>query len=246
MGIREVGSRIRMMDAIAKLVRKGMKPETSRLTVPSWPVAFLQIFTFSWAQTSEGKSAAQQKDEITTANTYIALVGAVLAATAFDWFTKTTNACYCNAEDCYCSAGFDLEGEYLWAFHFLCGVSAASLICGTVFASLQIIAINEMSDDSEIARFSALLGGAETLPGKLVTFGIAAMVSAVILFVIFTVRLGVFSNQHKIVPWVHLICICGIFFYSLIIALARMIRVVYQAKFSWREKMEAEEMKHVR
>eukprot|EP00300_Choanocystis_sp_HF-7_P018639 c20094_g1_i4.p1 GENE.c20094_g1_i4~~c20094_g1_i4.p1 ORF type:complete len:336 (+),score=82.63 c20094_g1_i4:38-1045(+) len=231
-GVRRVGPRVDILDRIKVLTQKVVKPHAQTLKVPSWPVAILQFFTFAWAETSEGKTASEKKEELQTANLSISLISVLLTGMTYGWFTSTTNTCFCqtdNPELCFCSAGFDLDGDPLWLFHIFSGIASLCFLCSTVFAVLQIVAMNEMSDDDEISNFFDLLDSYESLPGKLVSFGLLFTCLATCVYIVSTGKLGLQTHMHLPYPWIAIIGFCLITLYAGY-ALTSMIRSVYRAK----------------
>ena len=112
-GIHNLGDRMVLMDVIDQLKRRCLKPGTRDLEVPGWGGCFIKMFTFDWADTSEGKSGAEIKDELMNANTSIALVSTLTWAIAWDLFFGSSTACYCSTSDwaqCLCGTAWDMEG----------------------------------------------------------------------------------------------------------------------------------------
>ena len=58
LGIERLSDQIKLWEIIAQMQRRCKKPETSKLKVPAWPSCAWQQFSFSWANTSEGKDGS--------------------------------------------------------------------------------------------------------------------------------------------------------------------------------------------
>ena len=104
-GIANLGDRMVLMDIITQLKRRCAKPETREIVVPGWLGCFIKMFTFDWADTSEGKEGAAIKEELMQANTSIAIAATLTWAIAWDLFFGSATACYCDSsawERCFC------------------------------------------------------------------------------------------------------------------------------------------------
>lgn len=248
-GVKRVGARMQLMSLIEGLHAENIREHASHLKVPSWPTAMVQFFTFKWATTSEGKKGQDMKDEITQANLAISLVAALLTAVCYEWFMNVSSKCFClensdtgavatvNSTDvCYCSTGYDLDDGPLKVFFFMAGMSSVLFLCATVVSILQIIMINEMSDEAEIVEFFELLDAYESLPGQLVAFGLFWMLIAQLVYCCYNSRLGALGSAEgdeadaaKQSGTLLAICFVVLMLYSYYV-IARMIRTVYKAK----------------
>ena len=76
-GINRVSDRVKLTDVLAQ---------------------YLQMFTFDWADTSEGKSGAEIQEELVQANGSIAMVSTLTWAMAWDLLFGSANACFCPAD----------------------------------------------------------------------------------------------------------------------------------------------------
>ena len=83
MGLGVLGARVKLMENIQQLNRIYSKPETAKLQEPSLPERFLSLFLFSWAETSEGKTGEQGKEEIMAAMSTIAMVATLVLGTGW-------------------------------------------------------------------------------------------------------------------------------------------------------------------
>ena len=97
-GINRVSDRVKLTDVLAQMQRRCKKPETQNITVPTWLSCYLQMFTFDWADTSEGKSGAEIQEELVQANGSIAMVSTLTWAMAWDLLFGSANACFCPAD----------------------------------------------------------------------------------------------------------------------------------------------------
>eukprot|EP00287_Rhodomonas_sp_CCMP768_P021925 CAMPEP_0202824716 /NCGR_PEP_ID=MMETSP1389-20130828/12544_1 /ASSEMBLY_ACC=CAM_ASM_000865 /TAXON_ID=302021 /ORGANISM="Rhodomonas sp., Strain CCMP768" /LENGTH=83 /DNA_ID=CAMNT_0049497847 /DNA_START=1 /DNA_END=248 /DNA_ORIENTATION=+ len=67
-GVSVAGTRMLMCDDITQLKRVYKKPKTNVLEVPNYFGRLSGMITFQWAETSEGKSGHDAREEIFSAN----------------------------------------------------------------------------------------------------------------------------------------------------------------------------------
>jgi hypothetical protein len=147
-----VGDEFALWDRIEVLQRVCNKPGTKELQVPSWPMRLVKLLTFAFADTSEGKSVEDLKNEIVAAHGNVAIVSTLVWAIAFDIFYNCAYSTFCLSDAvnplpadhfCVTSGGFDLDGWRLNAFYCFSGLSAIFLLFSTVFAVIQIIMVTQ-------------------------------------------------------------------------------------------------------
>jgi hypothetical protein len=231
-----------------QLKRRCSKPGTRDLQVPGWGGCFIKMFTFDWADTSEGKSGAEIKDELMNANTSIALVSTLTWAIAWDLFFGSSTACYCSTskwEQCLCGTAWDMEGRPLVVFYCFTGISAFMFMFSTIFAILQILMVYEMSDDEEVTRFFELLGNDTQLPGAFLFIGMITFCVPLGVYVVYNVTMGLYLptpdsdgfaklSAEQIVQlafsWTVAVMIAVIVIYGFLYQIPTLISYVYQAK----------------
>lgn len=255
LGIKRVGVRLAIQNQIASLRASKLRMGAKDLKVPMWPQALFQFFSFAWAQTSEGKTGLESKEELCSANLATSLVSALLTAVSYQWFMNVAADCFCRVYDdvtlattdeCYCSpgGGYDLTGAPLRAFFFFSGISALLFLLATVICILQIVGINEMSDEAEMDEFFELLEVHETVAARMVSTGLLCMMGAAFSYVWGTDQLGVAGEGGGTAK--------ALFFTMLIVLLfvwgciSAMIRNVYRAKIAaYIKQEEADKNKEV-
>jgi len=219
-GVENLGDRMIIMDVINQLQRRCAKPNTRSLEVPGWFGCFVKMFTFDWADTSEGKSGPAIKEELMQANTSIALVSTLTWAVAWDLFFNSATACYCdtaNPEQCFCSTSWDMDGRPLVVFYCFTGLSAFLFMFSTIFAILQILMVYEMSDDEEVTRFFELLGNDTQLPGAFLFIGMICFSVPMGVYIIYNVTMGISPGPADTVELV----------FSYIVAILTIIAMLY-------------------
>lgn len=245
-GVKRVGVRVKLLMTIQNHSMRDVRFRATTLMEPSWTSACLQFFTFKWAQTSEGKTGNEAKEEISGTSLALSVVSSLLTAICYSWFMDASSDCFClkggTNLDCYCSTGFDMDNQPLRAFFFFSGLAGVLFLCGTIVCVLQIIAINEMSDEVEIVLFCDKFEH-ETLPGQLCASGLAAMFCACFVYSFNTSRLGALSpDSHYTAKG--LITLSTITIAYTYYATAKMIKNVYQAKLIASERhMEEQKQK---
>ncbi len=201
-----VGDEFALWDRIEVLQRVCKKPATANLQMPSWPMRLVKLLTFAFADTSEGKSVEDLKNEIVAAHGNVAIVSTLVWAIAFDIFYNCAYSTFCLSDAlnplppdhfCITSGGFDLDGWRLNAFYCFSGLSAIFLLFSTVFAVIQIIMVFEMSDELELEIFLDLIGGATALPGIFLVIGIVCIPVPITLYMIWNSMHGCyFQTKH--------------------------------------------------
>jgi len=198
--ITTVAKQIKVYDAVTHLQKVENMPQRQKIKVPGVFESFWRFFSCRFLMTSEGKSGSELKEELITANSNMALVAALLLGVTMSWAFGATNTCFCNkitGKDCFCSSGFDLDGEALWAFFSSSMVASVLFASCTITAVVQILAVQECSDDHEITVFFDKLGQDEVLCGPLMIGGIFFTSVAMGVYMMFTEKLGIYYNKQS-------------------------------------------------
>mmetsp|Transcript_30734 Transcript_30734/g.60095 ORF Transcript_30734/g.60095 Transcript_30734/m.60095 type:complete len:363 (+) Transcript_30734:3-1091(+) len=232
MDINLVAKQIRVFDAVTHVQKVENMPLRQKIKVPGVLESFWRFFSCRFLMTSEGKSGSELKEELINANSNMALVSALLLGVTMSWAFGATNTCFCNkitGKDCFCSSGFDLDGEALWAFFSFSTIASVLFTSCTITAVVQILAVQECSDDHEITVFFDKLGQDEVLCGPLMIGGIFFTAMAMGVYMVFTEKLGIFYNQKS--NWGYITAaICLVIATSQIPTWASIARKLYAAK----------------
>lgn len=256
-GVKRVGVRKKLEALIHHEAAKEIRSIGGHLRVPNRLEAMLQVFTFAWAQTSEGKDGDDYREELSTANFSIALVGSIMTAVLYEWFNSCSRKCLCynpqgtlefgdimsaNSQ-CMCMQGYDLTGLSNDLFMMFSGFSAAAFLCSTMLAVLQILMLYEMSDSIELCAFSDMMGNLEVLPTQLLAFGILMMQLAAFTYMI--------NNQKNGLERCEPTYVLAFFTFVLLMyvflgAVTSMIQSVYKAKVTTAQTAKHEELEKMK
>mmetsp|Transcript_42538 Transcript_42538/g.85119 ORF Transcript_42538/g.85119 Transcript_42538/m.85119 type:complete len:359 (+) Transcript_42538:36-1112(+) len=223
--------------AVELIQRLCKKMKTRHLQVPSWISRFTQLGTFQWADTSEGKSISDLKNEVTSAAGSVAMVSTLVWAMCWDIFYNSSVDTFCLTSDptqCYSSGGFDLAGTPLSVFYFSAGICSMCFLFSTLLAVFQMIMVNEMSDEEEIDQFFDLLTMDAQLPGILLFVGMVCFSVPVGVYLIYNVGLGLHpgppTTTMTVFSWMVTMFTLLISIYGFLYKLPQMIKGVYKAK----------------
>jgi Ca2+-binding EF-hand superfamily protein len=144
---------------------------TRDLVAPGYIGSVWSMLTFGWATTSEGKTAADQKDEMVNGCNNIAVVSSLLWTIAWAMFFSIPFDCFCGGSKsampgaCWCDGPFTTDPKYerVWSlvplsvFHLCSTLSLMVFWWSTVIAVMELIAVNEMSDLKEVSDLNEVI-----------------------------------------------------------------------------------------
>jgi len=186
LGFVKVGERMRYWDEILLLRRVSSRlKDTRNVKVPGYIGAMISTLTFGWNTLSEGKDGAEQKEEFVNGCNNVAVVSSLVWTLAWSMFFSIPYDCYCGGSksvrpgECWCMGAYtdDPRFQEFWslipisAFHFLSAMCVVMFWWSTLIAVVQLIAINELSDDKEVEYFMDILGGVASVPGLYMVIG---------------------------------------------------------------------------
>jgi len=190
LGFVKVGDRLRYWDEILLLRRVSSNlVETRKVQVPGYIGSMISTLTFGWNTLSEGKDGAEMKEEFVNSCTNVAVVSSLVWTLAWAMFFSIPYDCFCGGSksaqpgECWCMGGYTEDPDYkeIWslipisAFHFLSAMCVTMYWWSTLIAVVQLIAINELSDDKEVEYFMDILGGVASVPGLYMVLGAIIM-----------------------------------------------------------------------
>jgi len=230
-----IGDRFRIYDEIQELKRVATKPETHQLTLPNWVQAWINLLTFEWADTSEGKDAEQQKEESEDVNGNLAVIASLVWTISWGLFFGAAMDCYCYQEECYCKAGFNITQRVpMVIFYCFSGMAAMAFMWAALIGVLQIIMVNEMSDAEETTMLMVLFGKTSQLPGRYLTLGAFLINIPIGVYCMYNNNAGVMvlnmNDNNTPFSWITAMTVALLICHGYYYKLPSMVRNLYLAK----------------
>lgn len=122
-----------------------------------------------------------------------------------------------------------MKGAPLAWFFFCSGAASMMFLCSSLICVYQIIAVNEMSDETEQLIFFDNLGH-ETLSGQLMALGLYLMFAASFNYMWNTQKLGILNEDAGFSAYLLITLTVLVIGYSILYATSSLIRTVYATK----------------